>query len=274
VRVNKTDVHRNYPQTPIFSQLELAAQKEPGSLPRGDLRVGTSGWHYQHWRGHLYQVDLPASRFLQRYAEVFSTVELNNSFYRLPSQEAFAAWRTATPDNFLFAVKASRYLTHLKRLREPEEPLDRLLGRARHLEEKLGPILYQLPPRFAPDLPRLERFLDLLPPGFLNVVEFRDRGWFQQSVYDALRARGVALCIYDWGELSSPVEITGRFTYVRFHGPGKSHEGSYPEYDLAVWAERVRAWRGQGLEVFCYFNNDPGGHAVRNALRLRELLRE
>jgi uncharacterized protein YecE (DUF72 family) len=239
----------------------------------GRIRIGTSGWYYLHWRGHLYPEKLPTARFLQHYSEAFSTVELNNSFYHLPREEAFAGWREATPPGFLFAVKASRYLTHLKRLLEPEEPLERLLSRARLLDQKLGPILYQLPPRFAPDLSRLQRFLGALPHGYRHVVEFRDERWFQPAIYEAIRERGVALCVYDRGGKASPSEMTAPFTYVRFHGPGKGHEGNYPEYDLASWAEKVKGWAAEGRDVYCYFNNDPGGHAVRNALRLEELVR-
>lgn len=238
------------------------------------IRVGTSGWYYEHWRDHLYPPALPKSRFLQHYAASFSTVELNNSFYQLPQEKTFAGWRDATPPGFLFAVKGSRYLTHLKRLREPEEPLQRLLVRAAHLEEKLGPLLFQLPPRFTPDLERLETFLAALPPGREHVLEFRDDRWFQEPVYAALRRHDVSLCIYDRDRQSSPTVLTSGVVYLRFHGPGKKYQGNYPEHDLADWAKRIRAWAKEGRRVYAYFNNDPGGHAVRNALRLKQLLGE
>jgi uncharacterized protein YecE (DUF72 family) len=237
-------------------------------------RIGTSGWYYEHWRDQLYPADLPKRRFLEYYARHFSTVELNNSFYRLPAEKTFAGWRSGSPEGFVFSVKASRYLTHLKRLLQPDEPLERLLERAKALEEKLGPLLYQLPPRFAPDLARLEAFLRALPRERINVIEFRDRRWLEEPVYDALRRHGVGLCIYQWEDYTSPLVVTSAFVYLRFHGPGKAYQGSYPDHDLQRWADRVRGWQAEDLAVFCYFNNDPGGHAVRNARRLRGLLGE
>jgi uncharacterized protein YecE (DUF72 family) len=247
--------------------------RPPPNAPGGPrVHIGTSGWYYEHWRGHLYPEDLPKSRFLEHYTRSFSTVELNNSFYRLPAEKTFAGWREATPPGFLFAVKASRYLTHLKRLLDPQEPLLRLFERVQGLREKLGPLLYQLPPRFAPDLSRLETFLEALPPERTHVVEFRDRRWLQEPVYEALRRHGVGLCLYQWEDFTSPLVVTAPPVYVRFHGPGKAYRGSYTDYDLRAWAERVSAWRAEGLEVYCYFNNDPGGHAVRNAHSLIDLV--
>lgn len=236
--------------------------------------IGTSGWYYEHWRGHFYPEDLRKDRFLEYYARHFSTVELNNSFYRLPAEGTFAGWRAGTPDGFLFSVKASRYLTHFKRLLDPEEPLRRLLGRADALGEKLGPLLYQLPPHFTPDLARLEHFLRALPPDRVHVLEFRDRRWLEEPVYELLRRYHVALCLYQWEDYTTPLVTTASTVYVRFHGPGKAYQGSYTEYDLDQWAERFLGWQAEGRAVYCYFNNDPEGHALRNAKQLEERVRD
>ncbi|GAB4246585.1 MAG: DUF72 domain-containing protein [Thermoleophilia bacterium] len=220
----------------------------------------------------FYPEDLPQSRWLQFYQQEFDTVEINNSFYRLPEAETFAAWRKAAPPGFLYAVKASRYLTHMKRLKDPEEPVARLLSRTRHLDKALGPILYQLPPRFRADIPRLRNFLATLPPDLEHVLEFRDPSWFAPEVYELLRGHGVALCLHDSPAVPAPIEITAPFAYVRFHGPGKNHTGDYPAHRLEEWAERLRAWQEQGIAAFVYFNNDPGGRAIKNARELKQLL--
>jgi uncharacterized protein YecE (DUF72 family) len=241
-----------------------------GSAPR--FHVGTSGWHYAHWMGRFYPPDLPAERWLAFYAERFATVEINASFYRLPSREVFAHWRSATPADFLFAVKASRYLTHMKKLRDAEAPLATLLGHASGLGRTLGPILFQLPPRWRYDAARLEAFLAQLPQRHRYAFEFRDRSWLNDSALAALAARGAALCVYDLEGFTSPLAATADFVYVRLHGPGPSYAGSYSRRALSSWAGRLRGWADEGREVFCYFDNDQAAHAVHNALTLRELL--
>lgn len=233
------------------------------------FRIGTSGWSYPHWRGVFYPRDLRPDRWLEHYASVFDTVELNRSFYRLPSAEAFEAWRRRTPARFLFAVKASRLLTHVRRLSEPEEPLGRLLDASAALGRKRGPILFQLPPRFDKDLERLDGLLRLLPEGVRAAFEFRHPGWWDEEVFARLRDHRAALCLYDMGGEGPPLVATAPFAYVRFHGPAERHRGRYPKRQLARWADRLRALRGVRT-VYCYFNNDLAGHAVRNALELRE----
>jgi uncharacterized protein YecE (DUF72 family) len=239
-------------------------------MARAIIRIGCSGWQYRHWRGRFYPRDLPSERWLEFYATTFDTVELNNSFYRLPEADAFAAWRRRTPTGFLFAVKASRYLTHLKRLREPIEPLKRLWSRAEHLGDRLGPMLYQLPPRWHWNQDRLDQFVAALPPR-RQVIEFRDPSWYRPEVYEILREAGVALCLHDMPG-SATKEAIGPFVYVRFHGAAGKYRGGYSAQMLSAWASRIADWAYGGLPVYAYFNNDAAGHALRDAAHLRELI--
>jgi uncharacterized protein YecE (DUF72 family) len=237
-----------------------------------DVRIGCSGWQYRHWRGRFYPRDLPVDRWLEHYAATFDTVELNNSFYRLPEADAFAAWARRVPDRFLFAVKASRYLTHLKRLREPREPLDRLWTRARRLGRHLGPMLYQLPPRWRLDVKRLTAFLDAVPRRRPQAIEFRDRSWYAPEALALLADGPVALCLHDMPGSASPREPVGRLVYVRFHGPDGGYRGGYSPQLLAAWADRLVDWAADGRPAYAYFNNDVGGHAPLDAARLRDLV--
>jgi uncharacterized protein YecE (DUF72 family) len=242
------------------------------------FRIGCSGWHYRHWAGRVYPRDLPTERWLQTYAQRFDTVELNNSFYRLPEADQFDRWRSQVPREFEFAVKASRFLTHFKRLIDPEEPLDRLLSRAKHLGTALGPLLYQLPPGWVPPLDRFERFLSRLPrritprgPALRHAVEFRDPRAYVTDVLDLLARYDVALCLHDMSGSASPRTIIGPFVYVRFHGFDARYGGSYPRPVLADWAAWLRDDTGS-REVYVYFNNDRDAHAVENAETLRAVL--
>ena len=216
-------------------------------------------------------------RWLQHYAVTFPTVELNNSFYRLPSKAAFRAWRAQVDDRFLFAVKGSRYLTHLKRLKDPSPPLDRLFRRLRPLGPTLGPVLFQLPPQFHVDLPRLERFLralgrQRLAPGVRATLEVRHASWLVPETFDLLRKANVALCFHDARRQPVREPVTADFVYVRRHGTAARYHGSYTDRMLGADAERIARWLDAALDVHVYFNNDGGGAAVRNARRLRELL--
>lgn len=236
------------------------------------IRIGCSGWQYRHWRGNFYPDDLPQKRWLDHYAEVFDTVEINNSFYRLPEEATFANWAARVPAPFTFAVKASRFLTHMKKLRDPEEPVQRFFSRARALGPHLGPVLYQLPPGFKLDRARLEHFLQVLPRGLRHVVEFRDPTWYVDDVYALLGRHGAALCLHDMpGSATGPVSV-GRFVYVRFHGAQGRYDGSYPDERLGRWAGWLSEQAAAGADVYAYFNNDMGGHAPRNALTLRRML--
>jgi len=234
-------------------------------------RVGCSGWQYRHWRGDFYPERLAVARWLDQYAATFDTVELNNSFYRLPERTAFERWRARTPPGFLFAVKASRFLTHLKKLKDPDEPLSRFFERAVGLESKLGPVLYQLPPGWTVDRDRLDAFLRALPSGFTHVMEFRDASWYAPEVLARLDAAGVSLCLHDMAGSASGRLRVGPVVYVRFHGTIR-YGGAYPTDALEDWARWLNGERSAGRDVFCYFNNDIGGHAPRDAERLKQLI--
>jgi uncharacterized protein YecE (DUF72 family) len=241
-------------------------------MKRGAARVGCSGWQYKHWRGDFYPADVPVGRWFEHYAARFDTVEINNSFYRLPEAETFARWRERAPQRFLFAVKASRFLTHMKKLKDPEEPIERLFTRMRQLGNRLGPVLYQLPPNFKLDLGRLEHFLHALPPDARHVLEFRDPSWYADRVGALLERHGVAMCLHDMKGSATGRERVGPFAYVRYHGPGGTYSGGYAPDRLARWAEWLDGERRAGIDVFAYFNNDVGGHAPRDAVTLRQFL--
>ena len=250
---------------------------DTGGQATGVAHIGCSGWHYKSWKGLIYPAELPSAAWLRAYTKRFSTVELNNSFYRLPSEETFASWREQVPRGFLFAVKASRFLTHIKRLRDPEEPLQRLLTHAKPLGPSLGPVLYQIPPRWFPDPERLETFLAALPDRLTpasrrplrHVLEVRDPRGYEPWVIDLLRQYGVALCVHDMRGSESPLIMVGPIIYVRFHGYGTKYGGSYPDPVLDEWAEWIRSALDSGRDVYAYFNNDINGYAVFDAERLR-----
>jgi uncharacterized protein YecE (DUF72 family) len=233
-----------------------------------ELRIGTSGWHYKHWLGPFYPADLPVSEMLNFYQQHFDTVEVNNTFYHLPLESTFENWHRKTPPGFCFAVKASRYLTHMKRLKDPEPGLQKFLPRAELLGNKLGPILFQLPPRWPYDADRLRIFLEALPRQRRYSVEFRDRSWHVPRIYDLLARHQVAFCIYNSEAFRSPMVLTADFTYVRFHGPG-----NYRPAVLEMWRDQIFKWETELKRIYVYFNNDQAGFAVENALQLRKWVR-
>ena len=235
-------------------------------------RVGCSGWQYRHWRGNFYPADLAARSWFDHYARTFDTVEVNNTFYRLPDAATFAAWASRAPANFVFAMKASRYLTHLKRLREPEEPLARLFERAVHLRDRLGPVLYQLPPGWPRDMERFSRFLAALPAGQRHAVEFRHPDWYTEEVFEALDCHDVALCVHDMQGSETPRRSCGAFVYARLHGAAGRYGGRYSDTTIEAWAEWLASRHEAGKALYAYFNNDIGGHAPRDAVRLRDRL--
>jgi uncharacterized protein YecE (DUF72 family) len=252
---------------------------------RPALRVGCSGWNYKRWRGSVYPDGLRVREWFDYYAGMFDTVEINNTFYRLPESETFAAWRDRAPDGFLYAIKASRFLTHLQRLREPEEPVSRLFGRMCQLQDHLGPVLYQLPGSFHCDLTRLDDFLAVLPRtlgelggtpaghAINHVIEFRHPSWYVDETRAVLRAHNVAMCLHDkaGAAVFEPLDVP--LLYVRFHGPGGRYFGRYDIARMQFWADTLAAqWRAGG-DVFAYFNNDPDGMAAINARELRALIR-
>ncbi|HZE20832.1 MAG TPA: DUF72 domain-containing protein [Desulfobaccales bacterium] len=238
----------------------------------GSIHIGTSGWHYGHWRGPFYPEDLSPEGFLEFYAQRFQTVEINNSFYQLPSEPALESWRQGVPDNFIFAVKGSRFITHMKKLKDPERSLAPFLQRIVVLQEKLGPILFQLPPRWRFNESRLAAFLEALPGGHRYTLELRDQSWINAAALDLLARYGAAFCIYELDGFLSPREVTADFVYIRLHGPGGPYQGQYDSQTLAGWAGAISTWSRQGRDVFCYFDNDDAGYAARNALQLQNML--
>jgi uncharacterized protein YecE (DUF72 family) len=238
-----------------------------------DIRIGTSGFHYKHWKGPYYPAKLPASKMLDYYLQHFDTLELNNSFYRLPEASAFDCWREATPANFIFAVKASRFITHNKKLKDPENALDNLLPRAAHLGSKLGPVLFQLPPHWRVNTERLINLLEILPRDVRYAFEFRELSWMSPEVESILRKFNAAFCIYELAGYHSPLSITTDFAYVRLHGPdpGK-YQGSYSKERLSNWARQINLWAAQLKAVYVYFDNDQAGYAPANAMTLRNMV--
>ena len=238
----------------------------------GTIRIGTSGWTYDHWRGRFYPDDLADDDRLRFYAGQFASVEINNSFYHLPSARTLAHWRDSVPGDFRFALKASRYITHMKKLKDPDASLATLFQRADVLGDRLGPILFQLPPRWHCDAQRLAAFLDALGGGFRYVFEFRDHSWIDDRVDALLAAHGAAFCIYELDGYRSPNTLTADFAYVRLHGPACAYAGSYDTRQLSGWAGALSTWARQGRDVYCYFDNDQAGYAAANAARLRDML--
>jgi uncharacterized protein YecE (DUF72 family) len=237
------------------------------------VRVGCSGWNYAHWRELVYPKGLPARRWLARYAELFDTVEVNSTFYRLPRRESVAAWVAETPRGFLFAVKASRYLTHMKRLTDLGRGVERFYERIDPLvrSPKMGPVLWQLPENFHRDDERLASALAGLPPG-RHCFEFRHPSWFREEVYALLREQGAALVIGDHPERRFQTnELTADWTFIRFHYGGRGRNGNYSERELEEWVRRIEGWR-ESADVYAYFNNDWSAYAVKNGLWLRERL--
>jgi uncharacterized protein YecE (DUF72 family) len=233
-----------------------------------ELRVGTSGYQYDHWRGRFYPEDLPKKRWFDYYTEQFDTVEINNTFYNLPKAETFDHWREEAPPGFIYTLKYSRFGTHIKRLKDPETHVDRFVERASRLREALGPILVQLPPRWHAVPERLSDFLEAAPSEHRWAIEFRDPSWFEPGIYDILRRHGVAMCVHDMLE-DHPREITADWVYLRFHGPTGDYGGSYSPQALSGAARRIRRHLDEGRDVYVYFNNDAEGCAVDNARDLR-----
>nr|MBC7244653.1 DUF72 domain-containing protein [Chloroflexota bacterium] len=236
--------------------------------------IGTSGWVYPHWRGILYPWELPTSQWLKHYVTYFDTVEVNNTFYHLPSEQAFRAWKEEAPEGFRYAVKASRYITHMKKLNGVEAALALFLERSRLLGERLGPILYQLPPRWVCNTERLHDFLHLLPGDLHHVFEFRHSSWLEESVFALLEAHGAAFCIVSLPDFPCVLRATAPFVYIRLHGAEAKYGSCYREEELQWWAEQIIGFLEGNHDVYAYFNNDAFGYAVENALRLKDLVKK
>lgn len=238
----------------------------------GEIRIGCSGWNYKHWRELFYPKGLPVRLWFEHYAETFGTVEINNSFYMLPKPETFDKWRDQAPEGFRYAVKANRFLTQAKKLKDCAEPLDRMMGAFRHLGPALGPILYQLPPRFKLNLERLEEFLQLVPKDVTNVFEFREKSWYAAETYTLLERYGASFCAHDMPGSASERLAVGPIAYVRFHGGEGKYWGRYSDEGLLGWTDWIVEQSRQGRDVWCYFNNDIDAHAIDDALTLRAMV--
>jgi uncharacterized protein YecE (DUF72 family) len=240
---------------------------------RAQVHIGTSGYHYQHWRGPFYPERFSPARMLRFYCEHFDTVELNTTFYRLPPKKAVAEWAASTPAHFLFAAKGSRFITHMKKLKDPEPALDRYFDHLAPLGKKLGPIVFQLPPFWQYNLDRLADFLKALPRTGRYAFEFRNPTWHTATVYRLLENFNAAFCPWDLAGIQSPILITADWAYVRLHGPGPGkYQGLYSPAALRKWAKRIEDWSQKLKAVYVYFDNDMEGFAVRNALALKRLV--
>lgn len=242
----------------------------------GRVYIGTSGWNYKHWGGGVfYPSGLKQNEWLAHYCHVFETVEINYTFYRLPSRAVFEKWRDSVPEGFRFIVKANRFITHVKRLKDPETSVHNFLENMSGLGKKLGPVLFQLPPSWNVNLERLEDLLSYLTSQDIIrdlrvALELRNRSWAVEETFDLLKTFSVALCFADWPDLTIGEPATADFIYVRRHGPGDLYSSCYSAEDLKKDAERIRIWLGEGRDVYVYFNNDGGGYAVKNARTLSE----
>jgi uncharacterized protein YecE (DUF72 family) len=238
-----------------------------------ELRIGTSGWSYRSWRGPFFPPDLPAKHHLAFYATRFNATELNAPFYRTPTLEAVERWRETTPDDFVFAWKASKFITHWKRLSANSRNSIALMEtRLKKLRHKAGPVLFQLPPRMRADRERLAAFFKLLRKRRPYVFEFRHPSWYEPDILELLRDHDVALCLSDHHDAPAPWEVTARHVYVRGHGPGGRYRDHYPDATLRAWARDIRRWRRQRRDVYCFFDNDQKSAAPKDAERLRELV--
>jgi uncharacterized protein YecE (DUF72 family) len=237
-----------------------------------DMRVGTSGWYYDHWKEVFYPAGLVKGKWFEHYAQHFDTVEVNNTFYHLPKEQTIQRWHEIAPKGFLYAVKANRYITHIKKLKDTSEPLERFFERVNLLKGRLGPVLYQLPPGLHKDLDLLGHFIKLLPKRKTAVFEFRHKSWYENDTFELLRKLGVAFCIHDMPGNESPREITGDAIYIRFHGTAGRYAGNYSQSALQNWATWLKDQAKSARAIYAYFNNDIHGHAIKNAKQLREQL--
>ena len=240
-------------------------------MKKGKIYIGTSGWHYKHWRGTFYPADIKQDEQFSYYSKHFKTVEINNSFYMLPSVKTFQDWRKASLKDFVFAVKASRFITHMKKLDVDVESIHTFFSHVSFLRDKKGPVLFQLPPKWKVNAERLKTFLSRLPRGYRYSFEFRNHTWYDEKIYKLLEKHNCAFCIYELEFHQSPVEVTADFVYIRLHGPGHKYQGSYSDEVLKKWARLCLRWQKQGKDVFVYFDNDQAGYAAFNAKKLMEL---
>jgi len=234
--------------------------------------IGTSGWHYDHWQERFYPKTLTKTKWLEFYASHFTTVELNNTFYRLPAETAFTTWYDSSSPNFTFAVKVSRFITHIKRLKNSQEAVENFITRAKILGDKLGPLLYQLPPNMHRNDQVLESFVSILPQDMKHVFEFRHQSWLEDKVFEILHKHNISFCVFDMPDVSCPLVATADFAYIRFHGSTGLYFSCYSDEELADWAKRLTNLARNLKAIYIYFNNDAEAYAVRNAMTLRRYL--
>jgi uncharacterized protein YecE (DUF72 family) len=253
----------------------LPSQRSKGAIvmPASKIYIGTSGWHYKHWIGRFYPARSNARQQFEFYSKHFYTVEINNSFYKLPPRTVFEDWYEHSPKKFLFAVKANRFITHMLKLTRPQETIARLFGSIDALKEKLGPILFQLPPKWKVNITRFKEFLGSLPKGYRYAFEFRNETWYHEEIYQLLQEYNCAFCIYELAGHLSPLKVTADFVYLRLHGPTNfKYQGSYNNAALKKWAKQCSAWQKEKRDVYVYFDNDQEAYAAFNALTLKELV--
>lgn len=238
----------------------------------GSVYIGTSGWSYKHWMGTFYPIGTKQKDRFAYYQKFFRTVELNSPFYRLPPRQTFEKWKSDVHDDFAYSVKASRYITHMKKLGDTTDSLTRLLDNAAGLDKKLSVILFQLPPAWEINIERFTAFLESLPKGNRYAFEFRNHTWYNEQIYTLLMHYNCAFCIYDLAGHLSPIEVTANYVYIRLHGPGDKYQGSYNDEILEEWASRCKAWINENRDVYIYFDNDQEGYAAFNAIKLQELM--
>lgn len=244
-------------------------------IEKNKFNIGTSGWSYAGWLGNFYPEKIKSPLILPYYASLLDSVELNTSFYGIPSKKNVTKWVEITPPHFVFSCKANRYITHLKKLEDTKETVEKLLDVFSHFEEKLGAILFQFPPYWPIDIPRLHAFIKHLPKRYLYTFEFRHKSWFCDELYTLLHKYNLSLCFYNHKMFWSPEIITGQFIYIRMHGPNEeAYQGSYEESVLQEYAQKFIKWREEGKAVYCYFDNDEKAQAPINAQRLRDILKD
>lgn len=236
--------------------------------------IGTSGYGYSHWKGVFYPEELPYREFFSYYTKFFDTVELNNTFYHIPRESTIEKWDKGSPENFIFSIKANKSITHIKRLKNAENSLKLFESRIAALQEKIGVILFQLPPSFKKDLSLLKDFLTMLNPKWKYTFEFRHKSWFTDETYSILKEKNIALCISDTPRYPYEEVITANYTYIRLHGHTVLYASDYSNEALGEYAEKIRKWNEKGITAYVYFDNDYYGYAVKNALYLKKILEE
>ncbi len=242
-------------------------------MPRSKIYIGTSGWLYRHWIGKFYPEKSNAKRQWEFYSNHFDTIEINNTFYKLPPPTVFESWYDNSPKKMLFTIKANHFITHARKLTQPEEPITRLFGSIAPLKEKLGPILFQLPPKWKVNVTRFKEFLEALPRGYRYAFEFRNHTWYDEEIYQLLQNHNCAFCIYNLEHHLSPMKVTADFVYLRLHGPTEfKYQGSYSNAALKKWAKQCLTWQKEKKEVYVYFDNDQEAYAAFNALTLKQFI--